>query len=109
MPYGPHVTRMYGTPMSEKRYLGHFVSALRIDCFQEKEVFKERLSRMMGELRNEPPLDAKIPVQVAGDPEIKTAKVRNKKGIPVAPQTLKVLQDAGAVYGIELIIAEVTK
>ena len=71
MPYGPHIPKMFEAPMSAKRFLGQFVIAIRIDCFQDKEVFKKRLSEMMKELRNEPSLDKNIPVQVAGDPEKK--------------------------------------
>lgn len=83
MPYGPHIPKMFEAPMSEKRFLGHFITAIRIDCFQEKEIFKERLSIMMKEMRNQVPFDKKIPVQVAGDPEKKETKYRLKNGIPV--------------------------
>jgi LDH2 family malate/lactate/ureidoglycolate dehydrogenase len=58
--------------------------AMRIDCFGEKEAFKERLSRMMNELRNEPPLGKDMPVQVAGDPEKTIARERRVHGIPLS-------------------------
>jgi LDH2 family malate/lactate/ureidoglycolate dehydrogenase len=83
MPYGPHIPKMFEAPMSEKRFLGHFVSAIRIDGFQEKRVFKKRLAEMIREIRNEPAFDKNVPVQVAGDPEKKYAQKRIKEGIPL--------------------------
>ena len=83
MPYGPHIPKMFEAPMSHKRFLGQFIIAMRIDCFQDKEVFKERLSEMMKELRNEPRFDKDIPIQVAGDPEKRSYTERCKNGIPL--------------------------
>lgn len=102
MPYGPHIPKMFEAPMHQKRFLGHFISAIRIDCFQNKATFKERLSKMIEEIRNEPALDENIPVQVAGDPEKKAAQDRMKKGIPVEPNIFKIFIDIGKEYGIEL-------
>lgn len=103
MPYGPHVPKMFEAPMSQKRCLGHFISAIRIDCFQDKSVFKKRLSLMIKELRNEPPLDKSIAVQVAGDPEKKIAKDRKKTGIPLDIKTFEALQDIAEEYGVGLL------
>lgn len=83
MPYGPHIPKMFEAPMSQKRFLGQFIIAMRIDCFQDKEIFKRRLSEMMKELRNEPRFDKNIPIQVAGDPEKRSYTERCKKGIPL--------------------------
>ncbi len=103
MPYGPHIPKMFEAPMSEKRYLGHFISAMRLDCFQNKESFKKRLSRMMHDLRNEPPLDKNISVQVAGDPEKKFARERVKKGIPLKRRTLEIFLNIGREYNVRLL------
>lgn len=102
MPYGPHIPKMFEAPMNEKRFLGHYVSAMRIDCFQEKDVFKKRLSEMIREIRNEPAFDANTPIQVAGDPEkIKTEK-RKKEGIPLARNIYDMFICIGRDYGIDL-------
>lgn len=84
MPYGPHIAKMFEAPLSQKRFLGHFISAIRIDCFQDVRLFKSRLSTMMNELRREPRYDPNIPVQVPGDPEKQTARQRATEGIPLA-------------------------
>ena len=102
MPYGPHIPKMFEAPMSAKRFLGQFVIAIRIDCFQDKEVFKKRLSEMMKELRNEPSLDKNIPVQVAGDPEKKNYEERIKKGIPLKPSEYEAFQKMSKEYSVEL-------
>lgn len=101
MPYGPNISSMFKAPMNQKRFLGHFVSAIRIDCFQDVNSFKERLSRLMNELRNEPPLDKKVPVQVAGDPEKRATETRRKDGIPVKETEFKAFEALAKEYGIE--------
>lgn len=100
MPYGPQISSMFKAPMSEKRFLGHFIIAMRIDCFQDKDVFKERLSVMMKELRNEPRLGKDISVQVAGDPEKKIAEERRKKGIPLKTTEYEAFKKIGEEYSI---------
>lgn len=102
MPYGPHIPKMFEGPMNEKRHLGHFVSAMRIDCFQDKDEFKERLSHMMRELRNEPPMDKKTRVQVAGDPEKKIAAKRQKCGVPLKAAEYEAFKKISEEYGIDL-------
>ena len=89
MPYGPHIPKMFEAPLSQRRYLGHAVLAIRIDCFQDPAVFRKRLAEMMRELRREPACEAGTAVQVAGDPEKRMAAQRRREGIPLT------LADAG--------------
>jgi len=102
MPYGPHIPKMFEAPMSTKRALGQFVSAIRIDCFQDVDVFKKRMAIMVKELRGEPALDKDVPIQVAGDPEKKAASARSKSGIPLKENEYMVLKELGKEYGIGL-------
>jgi ureidoglycolate dehydrogenase (NAD+) len=83
MPYGPHIPKMFDAPMDQKRFLGQFISAVRIDCFQDKENFKKRMSSMMKEVRKCEPANKDVCVQVAGDPEKRTAAIRKDAGIPL--------------------------
>lgn len=101
MPYGPHIPKMFEAPMSEKRFLGHFISAIRIDCFQDKDVFKERMALMINELRKEPPMDASVPVQVAGDPEKRMSNERTGRGIPLSVIEYKAFVDLAAEYNVK--------
>jgi len=89
MPYGPHIPKMFEAPMTDKRYLGHFIIAMRIDCFQNKGEFKKRMSIMVDEIRNAPVMDEDVPIQVPGDPEKAIAKKRGRTGIPIDEKLLK--------------------
>lgn len=99
-PFGPHVSRMFGTPMNEKRRLGHFFMALRIECFEEPSVFKKRLKEMMDSLRKEPAREDRGPVQVPGDPEKSHFRERSRTGIPVSESLLSQLSELAARYAV---------
>ena len=101
MPCGIDVSEMYSGKMSKRRHLGHFFTAMRIDCFEEISVFKRRLDDMMKALRSEPRRDKDVPVQVPGDPEKKIAEIRTKEGIPVSRQLLDSFVQLGKNYKIE--------
>jgi ureidoglycolate dehydrogenase (NAD+) len=100
MPYGPHIPKMFEAPMSAKRFLGHFMIAINIDCFQEKNVFKKRLALMMKELRGEPPFNKKVPVEVAGDPEKKNYSERIRNGIPMGLKEYEIFKRMGDEHGV---------
>lgn len=108
MPYGPHIPKMFEAPLSAKRFLGHGLLALRIDRFEEPAVFKRRLAEMMRELRQEPPADPAIPVQVPGDPEKRVAEERIASGIPLSAADSEALKRLGTTYGVELAAVAVT-
>jgi LDH2 family malate/lactate/ureidoglycolate dehydrogenase len=69
MPAGDSVSDMFKDPMSERRHLGQFYGALRIDAFEDPERFKARLQGMADRIRREPRQDPEIPVVIPGDPE----------------------------------------
>lgn len=102
MPYGPDIPKMFEAPLSQKRYLSHFVTALRVDCFQPIEVFKRRVSEMMMRLRNEPKLKEDIPIQVPGDPEKKMMAERIKNGIPLTPKDIEAFTQLSLEYDLPL-------
>jgi ureidoglycolate dehydrogenase (NAD+) len=88
MPNGSRVSSMYpmdGGDLSDKRYLGQFVGAVRIGAFEDPDVFKKRLKATAEEIRSYKNTDFKDkPVMVAGDPEKRTAKERLVSGIPLS-------------------------
>jgi ureidoglycolate dehydrogenase (NAD+) len=83
MPSGDGVSDMFGAPLSEKRFLGQFFGALRIDAFEEPQRFRERLQDLADRVRREPRADPSLPVQVPGDPEKAHEADRRRRGIPV--------------------------
>jgi len=102
MPYGPHISSMFKAPLSQKRFLGHFICAIRVDCFQDKKVFKKRMAALVKELRKEPPVEKGCPVQVAGDPEKRTFAKRVKEGIPLSDAEFAAFRQLSAEYGVKL-------
>lgn len=102
MPFGPHIPRMYDAPIEEKRNLGHFFMAIRIDAFEEPDTFKRRMKELVNELRKEPSLESDTGVQVAGDPEKRISKERENKGIPLRNMEVEFLEQMALEYGIQL-------
>jgi ureidoglycolate dehydrogenase (NAD+) len=101
MPFGPHIPKMF-EDLEQKRYLGHFVSALNIEAFQETAVFKHRMAELVNELRNEPPLDPARKVMVAGDPEKIREMNRRRDGIPLEAPEFRQFQELNARYGLNI-------
>jgi ureidoglycolate dehydrogenase (NAD+) len=84
MPAGPDITMMYLAPMSEKRFLGQFYGALRIDAFENPSVFKSRLKELCEGIRRQPVRKgAEQPPMAPGDPEKAAEKERLRYGIPM--------------------------
>ncbi len=83
MPYGRSIVPMFTAPLEEKRKLGHFISGIRINCFQPVEKFKQRMKEMMDEIRSEPFISDDGPVRVPNDPEKQAFNYRIKNGIPI--------------------------
>ncbi len=83
MAAGCHVSTMYGNSLSEKRCLGQFYGAIRIDQFAPLEVFKQRLQELADELRQEPAVSEDLPVLTPGDPEKQTRAHREVAGLPI--------------------------
>jgi len=102
MPFGSHINRMYDAPIEEKRNLGHFFIAIRVDAFEDIDTFKKRIKALASELRAEPRLDPGISVQLAGDPEKRISDERAKKGIPLRDVDLVFFEQASVDYGINL-------
>jgi ureidoglycolate dehydrogenase (NAD+) len=103
MPYGPHISKMF-EHLENKRYLGHFVSAMNISAFIDVDIFKERMAAMIAELRKEPPFDSAQAVMVAGDPEKNRFSIRNIEGIPLTENEFKEFEVLNKKYqlGVEI-------
>jgi LDH2 family malate/lactate/ureidoglycolate dehydrogenase len=100
MPVGRDVSSMFGAPLSEKRYLGQFFGAIRIDAFEEPARFKARLQKLVTDLRSERPQAGAEPVQVAGDPEKKNQAERERDGIPLYLGDVNSLNALGERLGL---------
>lgn len=92
--FGPHVSLMYGD-YEKKRKLGHFLCAVNISAFSDKEEFLSQMDRMISELHEVAPAKGHEGVMVPGEPESKTEEERRKYGIPVPLATATFLTGAG--------------
>ncbi len=101
MPAGDSISDMFNDPLSEKRLLGQFYGALRIDVFEEPERFKARLQDLAERIRRQPRRDPDTPVQVPGDPEKAFQADREANGIPIIEWDLAQLDSLAEELGIE--------
>lgn len=104
MPVGREISNMFGASLSQKRYLGQFYGAIRIDVFEDVSRFKSRLQELVNNLRNEVRQDASVPIQVAGDPEKTAKRDREKNGIPLYVNELENLNSLAARLNMEPLV-----
>lgn len=83
MPTGRDISSMYDGHLSQKRFLGQFFSAIRIDAFIDVCIFKQRLKLLVESVRGEPRCDPNVGVMVAGDPEKCCHTERIANGLPI--------------------------
>ena len=91
MPFGPHISSMYGTSIKEKRNLGQFYLIFRNDVNVESDAFMSTLKKMSDEVRNQEPKDDISSVLMPNDPQINFEKERSREGIPVMENVLEIL------------------
>ena len=101
MPFGRSISRMYADPVEQKRYLGHFFLALRIDSFMAPEEFKGSMKQMTDEVRLEPASGGGPGIQVAGDPEKRNSRERSQEGIPLSAEEMEELSSLAAELSVE--------
>lgn len=100
MPTGDKVTAMFENSLSEKRFLGHFFGAFRIDAFINIEDFKRQLQEDADKIRREPRLDESQPVMIPGDPEKLSEMVRRRDGVPIKAADMQRFNVLAAELGI---------
>ncbi len=101
MPAGETISDMFNDPLSQKRLLGQFYGALRIDVFEEPDRFKARLQDLAERIRRQPRRDPNTPVQVPGDPEKAFQADREANGIPIMERDLAQLESIARELGVE--------
>ncbi len=101
MPAGNDVSDMFKDPFSEKRLLGQYYGALRIDVFEEPAQFKARLQEAADHIRGLPRREPNTPVQVPGDPEKAFQADRQANGIPISAKELAQFEAIANELGIE--------
>jgi ureidoglycolate dehydrogenase (NAD+) len=99
LPFGRHVTKMYGE-LDKARNLGHFMLALDVGRFIDPLLFGSQVSQLLQEARAEEPSDPARPPLAPGDPERVTAARRRRDGIPLGGAVLAELNALAAELGV---------
>ena len=92
VPFGRHVTKMYGE-LDKARNLGHFMLALDIARFTDKQAFAEQIAMLMQEIHDEGAL-------APGDPERLNAERRKRDGIAIPEATARELHALAGELGV---------
>jgi ureidoglycolate dehydrogenase (NAD+) len=92
VPFARHVTKMYGE-LNKPRNLGHFMLALDVARFTDREEFAAQLARFLEEARAEGAL-------APGDPERLSAERRRRDGIPLGEAAVGELNTLAAELGV---------
>lgn len=92
----------FGATMSrEKRVVGHFFGAFRVDGFRPVEEFKAMMDEMIRDMRSTPPVRQGQPVLIPGQIEHDTRLERLEKGVPLHGEVVEALQGYAREFGIE--------
>lgn len=101
MSVGREVSEMYGEDISNRRNLGHYFAAFRIDAFVEVEEFKQRVQQLAEDVRNEPRRNEETSNYVPGDPEKQAKNKREQTGIAVTEHELKQFDTLANKYDVD--------
>jgi ureidoglycolate dehydrogenase (NAD+) len=80
-PIGREILTMYGAPIEARRSISHFLMAIDVGRFVDKELFCSRLQGLVGEIRSMQAVADSV--MVPGDPEKRMFVERAAAGIPV--------------------------
>ncbi len=102
--FGPFVPpQVPYLPLLDKKTgegLGHFFGAMRIDAFQPKTEFKEKIDEWIKTFRNADKIKGQPEVLIPGDPERKLKEIKLKKGIKLIPAVKNDIIAIGKKYGV---------
>jgi LDH2 family malate/lactate/ureidoglycolate dehydrogenase len=102
--FGPFVPPMVAyLPLLDTKVgegLGHFFGAMRIDAFQEADIFKLRMDKWIETFRNAKPAEGQEHVIIPGDPERESEARIMASGIELIPQVEKDLKELADKFGL---------
>jgi len=99
VPFGRHVTKMYGE-LDKPRNLGHFMLALDVGRFVDPVLFGSKVSQLLEEARAEEPSDPARAPLAPGDPERLTAERRRRVGVPLGAAVFAELNALATELGV---------
>ncbi len=92
----------FGATMErEKRVVGHFLGAFRVDGFRPVEEFKAMMDEMIRDMRSTPRVRPDQPVLIPGQRENETRLERLRDGVPLHEEVVEALKTYAEEFGIE--------
>ena len=99
VPFGRHVTKMYGE-LDKPRNLGHFMLAIDIGRFADPKFFRAQIDLFIRDVHAQEPADPARPPLAPGEPERLMAERRRKDGVPVGDGLLADLNKLAAELSV---------
>ena len=92
----------FGATMSrEKRVVGHFFGAFRVDGFRPVEEFKAMMDEMIRDMKSTPRVREDQPVLIPGQIEHETRLERLQNGVPLHEEVVEALREYAREFGIQ--------
>jgi LDH2 family malate/lactate/ureidoglycolate dehydrogenase len=103
--FGSEVTHMYDD-LERPQNIGHLFGVLPVRLFEDVAVFRRRMDKAIGEMRNAPRAPGIERIYVPGEREEISLANRRQHGIPIGVGVLAELHELGARYGVHLEVFE---
>lgn len=97
--FGPHIGDLYRN-FQDRQNLGHVFIAIDPGYFGDVEDFKERVDRMIEEIKDLPPAYGVEEVLLPGEIEFRMEETRKRDGIPLEPEVEDMLQRLGKEFHV---------
>jgi LDH2 family malate/lactate/ureidoglycolate dehydrogenase len=99
--FGSEVTHMYDD-IERPQNIGHLFGVLPIHLFEDVDVFRRRMDKAIGEMRNARRAPGVERIYLPGEREEHSFAHRRAHGIPIGIGVLAELNELGAQYGLKL-------
>jgi LDH2 family malate/lactate/ureidoglycolate dehydrogenase len=97
----PFVSFLPVLPELPGKGLGHFLGAMDVDGFMDKNDFGKRMDIWINRFKSATPIDPNYPVIIPGEPEFNAHKQRSQSGIPIVEKVLADLKEIAEKYHLD--------
>lgn len=99
--YGPYIGDLF-TNFEKEQNVGQFFIVMRADLFEDIDVFKERMDRLVKEIREVKRMDNVDKIYLPGEIELELKAKREKAGIPVSQEIVHDLIEISQKYHVTI-------
>ncbi|MFD1848810.1 Ldh family oxidoreductase [Oceanobacillus bengalensis] len=99
--YGPHISNLFHD-FENKQDVGQFFFVMRADLFEDLHVFKNRMDKLVEEIRNVDKMENVSRIYLPGEIEWELSKKRELEGIPVSDEVIGQLKDISIKYQVNI-------